>query len=95
MWANKNFMILVAAYGLIYGVYCGVGGTMSNLLNPFGYSPSEISIAGGCCLLSGVIGALCIGCFLDRTALYRKTTIMITLFSTVAVIMLAVLLGLG
>ena len=39
MWANKNFMILSLTYALQYGVYCGIGTTMSNILNPFGFSP--------------------------------------------------------
>lgn len=85
-------MLLATAYALIYGVYCGVGGTMSNLLNPFGYSPTEISMAGGACLLSGVVGALMIGCFLDKTAMYRKTTIGISFLALLSIIMLAVML---
>ena len=79
-------MILSYAFALIYGVYCGIGSTMSNLLNPFGFSPTQISIAGGSCLSAGVVGALMVGVFLDYTQLYRLTHLTIsfmTLFSCI------------
>ena len=65
LWDNKNFMVLAAAYALVYGVYISIGTTMSNLLNPFGYSATQISIIGACCLLAGVVAAILIGIFLD------------------------------
>ena len=37
MWQNKNFMLLAAAYALIYGTVVAISTTMSNCLNPFGY----------------------------------------------------------
>lgn len=71
-------MILALSYGLVYGVYCAIGASMSNLLNPFGYSPTQISIAGASCLVSGVVGALLIGCYLDYSGKYRRTHIGLT-----------------
>ena len=85
-------MILSAAYAIIYGVYCATGATMSNLLNPFGYSPSDISIAGGSGLLTGVVAALCIGCFLDYTSMYRKTHITITVLALISGIVITLIL---
>ena len=93
MWANKNFMILALAYALVYGVYCAVGATLSNLLNPFGFTPVEISIAGGSGLLAGVLGALAIGCFLDCTALYRRTHISISVMAFVALVTVSLILA--
>jgi len=92
MWANKNFMTLTVAYAIVYGVYCAIGTTMSNLLNPFGYTPTQISIAGGSTLLAGVIGALLIGVFLDHTSLYRKTHMMISLMTFASLVLSVVAL---
>lgn len=89
LWANKNFMKLACSYALVYGVYVSIGTSMSNLLNPFGYSPTDISIAGGTCLLAGVVAALIIGCYLDCSAAYKKTHVtlsVLTLLSTLLVI---------
>ena len=85
-------MILSFAYSLIYGVYCAVGVSMSNLLNPFGYSPTDISIAGGSSILAGVIGALVIGYFLDHTSLYRKTHITISFMALLSMILIVIVL---
>ena len=92
MCANKNFMILTMAYAFIYGIYCAVGSTISNLLNPFGYSPTEISIAGGSCMLSGVIGALLVAIFVDHTAWYRKTHLSLSFLILCSVITIYVVL---
>ena len=84
MWNNKNFLILSGAYALMYGVMITLSSSLSNLLNPFGYTVAEISILGGCSLLAGIIGALMVGWFLDRTALYRMTIITISAISVIA-----------
>jgi len=71
MWANKNFMVLAFSYAIIYGVYVGIGASMSNVMNPFGFTPTDLSISGGVGLMAGVAAALLTGCFLDHTARYR------------------------
>lgn len=87
LWANKDFVRLAGGYALGYGAYCTIGGTISNLLNPFGYSPGEISIAGGSCMLTGVLGALVVGVFVDQTSLYRKTHLFLSFMILVSVVL--------
>ena len=67
MWNNKNFLILAASYALIYSLMISLSGIVGNLLNPFGYTPAEISIMAGSSLFSGMIGALIVGWILDCT----------------------------
>ena len=93
MWANKNFMLQALAFALIYGVYCAVGATMSNLVNPFGYTPTDISIAGGMSLLCGLVSALAIGCFLDHTALYKRTHVSLSLMTMLSVLVAVIALA--
>ena len=90
MWTNKNFILLAIAYSLIYAVWNALGTTMSNLLNPFGYSPTDIAIAGFTSLMLAVFAALAVGLFLDKTTGYRKAYIIISflaLFSTVILLL--------
>ena len=84
LWKNKNFMVLALSYAFMYGVYCATGSTMSNIMNPFGYTPTDISIIGGCCLATGIVGALLVGVFLDCTNWYRKTHTNISLMMIIA-----------
>ena len=92
LWANKNFLRLVLNYAVIYGVSCGIGASLSNLLNPFGFSPSQISMIGGCCLVAGVTAALVVGSVLDHTASYKKTHIALSFLVFAAVILIIVVL---
>ena len=97
LWRNKNFMRLACSYSIIYGVYVAIGTSMSNTLNPFGYSPTDISITGGTCLLAGVVAALVTGCYLDCSAAYRKThlTLGIVTFLSSATIIPVLVFGNG
>ena len=95
MWDNKNFLILAAAYALIYGMIITLSSTLSNLLNPFGYTPAEISILGGCSLLVGIFGALTVGWCLDYTALYRTTLITISAVGVIAMSTCLITLAFG
>lgn len=95
MWANKNFMILAFSYAIVYGVYVDIGTAMSNLLNPFGYSPTDLSITGGVGLLAGVVSALFTGCFLDKTARYRQTHISLSAMVVLSIITVILMLIVG
>ena len=46
---------------------------MNQLLKPYGYSPSESSIAGVIFILSGLFGSFSMGYFLDRKRRYLLT----------------------
>ena len=83
MWNNKNFLILAASYAIIYSLMISLSGIVGNLLNPFGYTPAEISIMAGSSLFSGMIGALIVGWILDCSSLYRKTLISISAFCVI------------
>ena len=68
---NSNFLILLIAYALPSGSFLAVGGLMSNIMDPFGFLPSEIAFICLGLLFSGVLGAVLIGFFLDKTKLYK------------------------
>ena len=84
MWNNKNFLMLSAAFALIYGMMMAMSVTFSNLFNPFGYSPAEISIVGGSSIIVGMVGAMTVGWILDRTARYRMTLITLSSMGVIA-----------
>ena len=86
LWANKNFVNLVICFALIFGVSCGIGSSLSNLLNPFGFTPSDIAMIGGACLLLGVISALVFGCILDYSAKYRQIHLSLSFLVFVAIV---------
>jgi len=71
MQANSNFCLLIVTYSLPFGSFLAVGGLMSNIFDPFGFSPSEVSFISLGLLVSGVVGAISVGAFLDKFEKYR------------------------
>ena len=69
--SNVGFLLLVNAHALNSGCFMTIGNLLSNLLDPFGFSPRDIAILGGELIVVGVASALTIGFILDRTAKYR------------------------
>ena len=65
---------------------------MSNLFDPFGFSPSELSTLALLMLGSGIVGAVFVGFFLDKTRLYKCTMRVILFFTVFATIMIIVTL---
>ena len=72
---NFNFLALCIAYALLAGSFLAIGSLISNMFTPYGWLPSKIAFASVGILCCGVSGALLIGVFLDRTRLYKFSTL--------------------
>ena len=85
---NTNFVLLIIAFGLVYGTIITCGSLISNLLDPFGFTGSEAAFLRLPLLFTGLIGAVSMGFFLDKTNRYRcalpSVTALIALFMSMA-----------
>jgi len=84
---NKPFCLLFITYGLNTGCYYAIG----TLLNPIVlyYFEDETDNAGNIgvtLVLSGVVGSILCGIWLDRTKLFKETTVLIYLLSFVSMV---------
>ena len=70
MRQNTNFVLLIIAFGLVYGQLLTNATLISNLLDPFGFTASEASFTLLPGPFSGIFGAITIGKFIDRTKKY-------------------------
>ena len=59
----------------MFGFYLSLGNLISNIFSPFGLDPHDIAMLGLYLLGSGIVGAIVIGAWVDRTATYKATTI--------------------
>ena len=73
MKENKAFSLLVISFALMFGFYVSLGNLISGLFSPFGLSAVEITYMGLYLLVSGILGAVIIGAWVDRTATYKAT----------------------
>ena len=69
---NTSFMLLTIQHAMTNGCFLTVGALMSNLLHPFGFTPSEIGQLGLVMTLFGVMSAVLMGVIVDKTAQYRR-----------------------
>lgn len=83
MKQNKSYLLLCLSFALMYGFYLSFGVMISNIFTPFGLTPNNISLVGLYLLLSGIFGAVIIGAFVDRTALYKSTMVILSIVNIV------------
>lgn len=83
MKENRAFMLLCISFALMFGFYVSLGNLISSIFSPFGLSPSEISLLGLYLLVAGIVGAVVISAFVDRTGTYKMTMIVLSLLNTI------------
>ena len=64
---------MTTAHALTCGCFYAVGNLLSNLLDPFGFTPRDIALFGITLTVFGVISAVVISKFVDKTAKYKTT----------------------
>jgi len=72
---HPNFILLTLAFALPFGVINSMGTLISNIYDPFGYSPTELALISLELCLFGVISTIFMGRWIDKTGSYRKTMI--------------------
>lgn len=77
MKQNKSFMFLFMAFALMFGFYVALGNLISSIFTPFDLTAHDIAMVGLYLLGSGVVGAILIGTWVDRTGLYKMTMIIL------------------
>ncbi|KAG5508612.1 hypothetical protein GH5_06865 [Leishmania sp. Ghana 2012 LV757] len=77
-----NFVLLTIAFGLIAGIFTAVAAVLAQLLEPFGISETKSGILAFSGILGGAANCALIGSFIDRTHLYKYTTMTLAAVST-------------
>lgn len=73
LFANRNFMLVLFVFSLVYSIYAGIGFVINPLLGPLGYTTTEIALIAMFIVLLGTISAMLTGIILDRTNKYKLT----------------------
>ncbi|XP_026789510.1 feline leukemia virus subgroup C receptor-related protein 2 [Pangasianodon hypophthalmus] len=93
---NKPFVLLVITYGLNVGCFYAVSTLLNRMI--LDYYPGEEVNAGRIGLtlvISGMVGSLICGIWLDRTKTYKQTTLAVYLLSFVGMVIYCFTLNLG
>ncbi|XP_078798682.1 choline/ethanolamine transporter flvcr2b isoform X6 [Oryzias latipes] len=93
---NRPFVLLILTYGLNVGCYYAVG-TLLNRMIISHYPNEEVNAGriGLTIIVSGMVGSLICGLWLDRTKTYKQTTLAVYLMSLVGMIVYTATLDQG
>ena len=70
---NKNFLLVLISFTLIYSIYGAIGFLINPLLKPLGYGTTQMSSIAMLIVLIGTFAAMTTGIILDRTNKYKLT----------------------
>uniref|UniRef100_A0A3P9JZ21 Feline leukemia virus subgroup C cellular receptor family, member 2b n=1 Tax=Oryzias latipes TaxID=8090 RepID=A0A3P9JZ21_ORYLA len=93
---NRPFVLLILTYGLNVGCYYAVG-TLLNRMIISHYPNEEVNAGriGLTIIVSGMVGSLICGLWLDRTKTYKQTTLAVYFMSLVGMIVYTATLDQG
>jgi membrane associated rhomboid family serine protease len=72
MLTNKNYILLLLAFGCYFGIFNAISIILSFLIKPFFTSPLAVAAVGGSPVISGIIGVMIIGPFQRKQGVYKK-----------------------
>uniref|UniRef100_A0A8U7M4M5 FLVCR choline and putative heme transporter 2 n=1 Tax=Corvus moneduloides TaxID=1196302 RepID=A0A8U7M4M5_CORMO len=93
---NANFLLLMVTYGLNVGCFYALSTLLSRMVIHH-YPGEEVNAGriGLTIILSGMVGALISGIWLDKTKTYKQTTLVVYIMSLVGMIVYTFTLSLG
>lgn len=74
MLKNKNYILLLAAFGCFFGIFNAISITLSFLIKPFFDKnlPLAVAAVGGSPVISGIIGVMVIGPMQRKSGVFKK-----------------------
>ncbi|XP_042311887.1 feline leukemia virus subgroup C receptor-related protein 2 isoform X3 [Sceloporus undulatus] len=96
LFRNVNFVLLIVTYGLNTGCFYALS-TMLNRMVVLNYPGEELNAGriGLTIVVAGMVGALITGIWLDRTKMYKQTTLLVYVMSFVGMVIYTFTLDLG
>ena len=83
MKGNKSFLLIAVAFALTMGFYTAFGNLIGTIFTPFHMTAHDIAMTGLYLLGSGVVGAMLIATWVDRSNTYKLTTVVLGLANVI------------
>jgi FLVCR family feline leukemia virus subgroup C receptor-related protein len=84
LFKNKNYILLLIAFGCYFGIFNGLSIILSYLLTPWFSSnlPLAVGVVGGSPIISGIIGVLILGPLQRKSGEFKKYIVICMLGTT-------------
>lgn len=82
---NKNYLVFVVVFSLVYSVYSALGAIINNLIEPYGFTNQDTSVIAICLVIAGILSSVATGLLLDTYQKYLKTVRILTFFTFVGI----------
>ncbi|XP_050313603.1 uncharacterized MFS-type transporter C09D4.1-like [Anthonomus grandis grandis] len=87
LFKNRGFVFHTIAYGINIGVFAAIGTLLNQfILEYFPNSEEDAGRIGLIMVISGMIGSLIFGFFLDKTHKYKETTVFIYFAAVISIV---------
>ena len=84
---NKNYILLMIAFGCFFGIFNAISIVLSYMLKPWfdDFLPVAVSYVGGSPIISGIVGVIILGPMQRKSGVYKKWIILCMVGSSVAI----------
>ncbi|KAH8552673.1 major facilitator superfamily domain-containing protein [Umbelopsis sp. PMI_123] len=76
---NKYYLVLLFCFAVFVGIFNAMSTLLNQIVTPYGYSNDDAGFMGVAMIVGGLVGAICMSIFVDKTKLH-KITIKVALF---------------
>ncbi|XP_048392657.1 feline leukemia virus subgroup C receptor-related protein 1 isoform X1 [Stegostoma tigrinum] len=96
LFKNVPFVLLLLSYGILTGSYYSVGTLLNQMIITY-YEGEELNAGriGLTLVVSGMVGSIISGCWVDRTKTYKQTTLAVYIISFIGMLVFTFTLNLG
>ncbi|EGR34572.1 major facilitator superfamily protein, putative [Ichthyophthirius multifiliis] len=81
VFANKDYIILLIAFGCVLGNFSAISTLMNYYLIPYNLNNQQISFCGATFIVSGLIGSTIFSIIIEKTGKYKKILIFSSFFA--------------
>jgi len=68
---NRNYIMMLMTYSLMYGVYTCLGACLDSVVMPYGFTSGDAAIFGATFICCGILGSFIFSSILDKHKTYK------------------------
>jgi sugar phosphate permease len=71
MITNRDYLVLLFCFAVFVGIFNAMSTLLNQIVTPYGYSDDDAGFMGVAMIIGGLIGAIAMAIFVDKTKLHK------------------------